>query len=103
MKRTLLHCIAEALRRAVAEADSAPAEREPVATDPAPPADRLDPEPLPPCQRRVKVSFDEVLTARGYAHPNMRSRLVPPSDVERARRAAKASMGWEGREVMWPD
>ena len=62
MKRTLLHRIAETLRSA---------EHEPVLADPASPAHSREPEPepLPPCQRRVKVSFDEVLAARGFTGP----------------------------------
>ena len=97
MKRTLLHRIAEALRSI--DHDSAPAEPEPAPAQPVEP----EPEPLPPCQRRVKVSFDEVLTARGYSYPYMRRQVAPPSDVERARRAAEAKMGRPGQGVLWPD
>jgi hypothetical protein len=91
-RRTMLHRIAEALR--AAEPDHVPAE--PVETE-------RDPEPLPPGQRRVKVSFDEVLAARGYSYPYMRWRIAPASDVERARRAAEAAMGRAGQDVLWPD
>jgi hypothetical protein len=74
-------------------------------TELVPPAESLDveTEPLPPCQRRVKVSFDEVLAARGFAYLYMRRRLAPPSDAERARRAAEAAIGWAGQDVLWPD
>ena len=97
MKRTLLHRIAEALRPLAVEAASAPGEP-PDVPDTVRPA-----EPLPPCQRRVEVSFDEVLAARGYSYPYMRHRLAPPSDVEQTRRAAEAAMGRAEQEVIWPD
>jgi hypothetical protein len=95
MKRTLLHRIAEALQASACE----------TSTELVPPAESLDveTEPLPPCQRRVKVSFDEVLAARGFAYLYMRRRLAPPSDAERARRAAEAAIGWAGQDVLWPD
>lgn len=95
MKRTLLHRIAEALRST--DHDPAPAEPpdEPDTVRPA--------EPLPPCQRRVRVTLDEVLAARGFTYPYMRRRLLPPFDVERARRAAEAAIGWAGQDVLWPD
>ncbi len=95
MTRTLLLRIAEALRSA---------EYEPVPTDPVSPANSHEPapEPLPPCQRRVKMSFDEVLAARGYSYPYVRRQIAPPSNVERARRAAEAAMGRPGQDVLWP-
>jgi hypothetical protein len=97
MKRTLLHRIAEALRSI--DHDSAPAEAEHAPAQPVEP----EPEPLPPCQRRVKVSFDEVLAARGYSYPYVRRQIGPPSEAERARRAAEAAMGRAGQDALWPD
>lgn len=96
MTRTLLLRIAEALRSA---------EYEPVPTDHVSPAHSHEPapEPLPPCQRRVKVSFEEVLAARGYSYPYMRRQIAPQSDVDRARRVVEAAMGRPGQDLLWPD
>src|SRR5690348_8974582 len=101
MKRTLLHRIAEALRSTDHDPASAEPTDEPDAVRPAESPETVRPaEPLPPCQRRVKVSFEEVLAARGYSYPYMRRRLAPPSDAKRARRAAEAAIGRAGQEVL---
>ncbi|MGF2945270.1 hypothetical protein [Mycobacterium sp. Lab-001] len=53
---------------------------------------------------RVRMSFDEVLAARGCgtADLNHCRRLVPPGDTQRQRDAASRRAGYMHGEVLWP-
>ncbi|MBV5244450.1 hypothetical protein KUF57_12995 [Mycolicibacterium sp. PAM1] len=56
-------------------------------------------------QYAVRMSFDELMTTRGYTGQRVlrqRHRLVAPSEGERQRHAATRRAGYVPGEVLWP-
>lgn len=94
------------IRDKLAASEPAPAARpvtEAVRAEPA-----AEPEPrrthLFGSQYRVRMSFEELMAARGYAGPAalFRNRLTPATDAERQSDAALRRGGYTPGEVLWP-